>query len=44
MISGPCLDAILKTVGIEPKSHWSSMEKWLEEKLSRNVVYAKKTV
>lgn len=44
MISGPCLDAILKTIGIEPKSHWSSMEKWLEEKLSRNVVYAKKTV
>jgi hypothetical protein len=44
MISGPCLDAILKTIGIEPKSHWRSMEKWLEEKLSRNVVYAKKTV
>ena len=44
MISGPCLDAILKTIGIEPKSHWRSMAKWLEEKLSRNVVYAKKTV
>jgi hypothetical protein len=44
MISGPCLDAILKTVGIEPQGHWLSMGKWLEEKLSRNVAYAKKTV
>jgi RNase P/RNase MRP subunit p30 len=44
MISGPCLDAILKTVGIEPQGYWSSMGKWLEEKLSRNVAYAKKTV
>jgi RNase P/RNase MRP subunit p30 len=44
MISGPCLDAILKTVGIEPQSHWRSMGKWLEEKLLRNVAYAKKTI
>ncbi len=44
MISGPCLDAILKTVGIEPQGHWRSMGKWLEEKLSRNVAYAKKTI
>jgi hypothetical protein len=44
MISGPCLDAILKTVGIEPQGYWHSMGKWLEEKLSRNVAYAKKTV
>ena len=44
MISGPCLDAILKTVGIEPQGHWRSMGKWLDEKLSRNVTYAKKTV
>jgi RNase P/RNase MRP subunit p30 len=43
MISGPCLDAILKTAGIEPQGHWSSMEKWLGQKLSRNVIYAKKT-
>jgi RNase P/RNase MRP subunit p30 len=44
MISGPCLDAILKTVGIEPQIHWCRMGNWLEEKLSRNVAYAKKTV
>jgi hypothetical protein len=44
MISGPCLDAILKTVGIEPQAHWRKMGKWLEEKLLRNVAYAKKTI
>jgi RNase P/RNase MRP subunit p30 len=41
MISGPCLDAILKTSDIEPQSYWRSMGKWLEERLSRNVSYAK---
>lgn len=41
MISGPCLDAILKTAGIEPQRHWHMMEKWLEERLSRKVSYAK---
>lgn len=40
MISGPSLDAILKTAGIEPRSHWISLGKWLEAKLSRNVTYA----
>jgi hypothetical protein len=40
MISGPCLDAILKTVGIDPQSHWISLGKWLEGKLLRNVTYA----
>jgi RNase P/RNase MRP subunit p30 len=44
MISGPCLDAILKTAGIEPQSHWRNMGKWLEEKLLRNVAYAKKAI
>jgi hypothetical protein len=44
MISGPCLDAILKTVGIEPQAHWRKMGKWLEEKLLRNVAYAKKAI
>ncbi len=44
MISGPCLDAILKTVGIEPQGHWRNMAKWLAEKLSRNVAYAKKEI
>jgi len=40
MISGPCFDAILKTVGIDPQSHWRSMGEWVEEKLLRNVSYA----
>jgi hypothetical protein len=44
MISGPCLDAILKTARIEPQSHWRNMGKWLEEKLLRNVAYAKKPI
>jgi hypothetical protein len=44
MISGPCLDAILKTVGIEPQVHWRSLEKWLEGKLLGNVAYAKKAI
>jgi hypothetical protein len=44
MISGPCFDAILKTVGIEPQAHWRKMGKWLEEKLLRNVAYAKKAI
>jgi hypothetical protein len=44
MISGRCLDAILKTVGIEPQAHWRKMGKWLEEKLLRNVAYAKKAI
>ncbi len=41
MISGPCLDAILKTVGIEPLHYWSNLTKWLEQRLARNVSYAK---
>ena len=41
LISGPCLDAILKNVGIEPQSYWSNMTKWLEERLGRNLSYAK---
>jgi RNase P/RNase MRP subunit p30 len=41
MISGPCLDAILKTGGIEPQSYWHNMGKWLEERLLRNVSYVK---
>ena len=40
MISGPCFDAILKMVGIDPQSHWISLGKWLEGKLLRNVTYA----
>ncbi len=41
MISGPCLDAILKTVGIEPQNYWNNLTKWLEQRLARNVYHAK---
>jgi RNase P/RNase MRP subunit p30 len=44
MISGRCLDAILKTVGIEPQAYWRNVGKWLEERLLRNVSYAKEKI
>jgi hypothetical protein len=44
MVSGPCLDAILKSAGIEPWSYWHNVGKWLEERLSRNVSYAKEAI
>jgi hypothetical protein len=37
MVSGPCLDAILKNCGIDPQRHWREMNSWLETKLSRRV-------
>jgi hypothetical protein len=40
MVSGPCLDAMLKTVGVEPQSYWHKLGEWLEAKLSRRVSYA----
>ena len=40
MISGPCLDAILKTDFV-PQRYWRNMGKWLEEWILRNVSYAK---
>jgi hypothetical protein len=40
MVSGPCLDAILKTAGVDPQNHWLKMGQWLEAKLSRRVSYA----
>ena len=40
MVSGRCLDAILKTAGIDPQTHWHNMEEWLEAKLSKRVTYA----
>ena len=40
MVSGACLDAILKTVDIDPQSHWLKMAHWLEAKLSKRVSYA----
>ncbi len=42
MISGPCLDAILKTAGIEPQNYWNNLTKWLEERLARNIYHVKK--
>jgi hypothetical protein len=35
MVSGPCLDAILKNCDIDPHRHWEEMHGWLEAKLSR---------
>ena len=37
MVSGPCLDAILKNCGIDPQRHWLEMNSWLEARLSRRV-------
>ena len=37
-VSGPCFDAILRSCGIEPKKHWDEMNKWLSERLSREVL------
>ena len=44
MISGRSLDSILKTVAIEPQAYWRHAEKWLEERILRNVSYAKKKI
>lgn len=40
MVSGRCLDAILKTAGIDPRSHWHNMEQWLQTRLSKRISYA----
>jgi hypothetical protein len=40
MVSGPCLDAILKTADVDPQSHWHNMAQWIEGKLSKRVSYA----
>jgi hypothetical protein len=37
MVSGPCLDAILKTCEIDPCRHWVEMGEWLESRMSRRV-------
>ena len=37
MVSGPCLDAMLRNCGIDPQRHWREMDGWLETKLSRRV-------
>jgi hypothetical protein len=37
MISGPCLDAILKNCRIDPEQHWQKMNGWLEAMLARRV-------
>ena len=30
LVSGACLDAILKQCGIDPAKHWSELVRWLE--------------
>jgi hypothetical protein len=40
MVSGPCLDAILKICRIEPERHWQEMNEWLEARLSERVIIA----
>jgi hypothetical protein len=37
MVSGPCLDAILKNCDIEPQRHWRELNSWLESRFSRRV-------
>lgn len=37
MVSGPCLDAILKNCDIDPHRHWREMNRWLEARVSRKV-------
>lgn len=37
MVSGPCLDAMLKNCNIDPQRHWREMNSWLEARLSRKV-------
>lgn len=37
MVSGPCLDAILKNCGIAPQMYWGEMDSWLDARLSRRV-------
>lgn len=34
MVSGQCLDAILKNCEIDPEKHWREMNEWLDKKLS----------
>ena len=40
MVSGPCLDAILKTADVDPQTHWNNMVQWIDAKLSKRVSYA----
>jgi len=37
MISGRCLDAILKESGVDPDGHWQDMNTWLDKLLARRV-------
>ena len=39
LVSGPCFDAILKIIGVQPQIHWMSISKWLDEKLGENMAY-----
>ncbi len=37
MVSGPCMDAILESCGIDAKSHWHDLNLWLDQKLMARV-------
>ena len=37
MVSGPCLDAILKNCDVDPQKHWREINSWLESRFSRRV-------
>jgi hypothetical protein len=37
MVSGPCMDAILKNCGIDPERHWRELNSWLDARLARRV-------
>ncbi|MEP0826002.1 MAG: hypothetical protein HRF40_10995 [Nitrososphaera sp.] len=37
MVSGPCLDAILRKCDISPERYWREMNEWIESKLSKRV-------
>jgi hypothetical protein len=40
MVSGPCLDLILKMCGINPVGYWKDLYEWLQNKCRRRCVIA----
>lgn len=38
MVSGRCFDALLKTCGIDPATHWQELAAWLASRLERRVL------
>jgi hypothetical protein len=37
MVSGQCLDAVMRHCGIDPHRHWLEMNGWLEARLTRRM-------